>query len=433
MPRKMNMILGRTLGRTVLLRLFPILWMSASLGCVDFSEPTAGPDDFGTTDQSVDLATEDMSWDEGAEVDLGHALEEPPNHIFCNPGDSERLVPAVESTTEFFFPADLPNDREPPDEAELQPGGFNSNYLYYEDPAKMYSLQALWHPGEGGLKLRLGDKFGDIPRGDYLAVSVLVDHKPVEANYFRRRNGQLEFFGFSKYYIYYEREIVEWLDVHLGPELFPEKRAYDLVIAFFHPVNSRAEAVQLFRNTLYYGGFDIPSHPCFVPPPTEEPAFTEYEQAFIEEWSRVPESPMQEAIYVYKDGGEIVRREADTIIEVESDAVSVDLNAIFRYSKRESYVHRWVPMKIIALVDYEHVVKEWVWGMPLYESRLFGHDFFRRETFEVPLNPGPETTLWMLGIPHPWIPKYSPGGEVNEDISQLHWAHRSNRIILRRK
>ncbi len=400
--------------------------LSLGLGCVDHSNAFLGEDMAG--DIETDIHVPDLTLGDMSPADAAKEVDSP-DHIFCTEQD-KRWVESIKGP-EFFIP-NLPFAEPPPENAFFGISTAGSAYSY-EAPAYSHTTTGVWHEGTGGLKMRLGDHYAFGPRGDYQAVVVLVDHKPVEADYFRRRDGQLEYFGRSKFYKFHDPEVTEWVDVHLPPEVFPEHRTYDLVVVLFRNVNSRASGVELKRISLFYGGYDVPSHPCFVPPPTEEPAFTDYERAFIEEWENTDQFSVQEAIYVYKDGGEIVTREADTVIEVEADAVSVDLNAIFRYSMPETTVHRWNPMKIIALVDYEHIVEEWVWGMPFRESRLFGHDFFRRETFEVPLNPGPETTLWMLGIPHPWIPTFSPEGERNLDISHLYWAHRSNRIILRRK
>jgi len=302
-------------------------------------------------------------------------------------------------------------------------GGFSTNFIsVLGDEGTQHGLKGMWLPYGSDLHFRLGDHFPyEDPEivPEYLAATVLVDHKSVEADYeweWKGRDYEVQSFFMSV-----PHQTTQVLDVKIPASAFPEARSYDVVVLFFKPNAMVSQMVQMFRMTLYYGGFDVPEHPCF--PIAEKPELTPEEKAYEQ---RSDWLSHRNRISIFRDHpSESTKR--DSVFEVEEDATSVEMNMLFRGTSRENFVHEHVPMKIVTFVDYVAQDETMLIALP-QETREFVH----RDTIEIPLNPGPETVVWLVGIYNPWNPTVSWDNQINPDFPSLYWAYRSNRLIFRR-
>ncbi|QED27918.1 hypothetical protein FRD01_11855 [Microvenator marinus] len=405
------------------------------IGCVD---ATGGAD--SNSDLGLDLGTtEDMRLDFaldlnefGSDGDFETVEDVAPP--FCNSASDP--IAAAKSEQDFYLPSLNSETREISNQDWNLPwengaadisGGL---VAIVGDEGRQRGLRGAWVPYGEDLNFHLIDYYADsntevFPKPDpeilppYLAVSVLVDHKSVEAEYSWDWRGMD--YQSQSLFMKVPHESEQTVKVRIPASAFPEARAYDIVVFFFKPNALSSEMIQMFRMTLYYGGFDIPEHPCI--PLAEGVELSGAEKAYEERgdwyaWSN--------RISVYhEDPAESHERES--LIEVPANATSVSMNMLLRGTSRENFALEHVPMKIVTFVDYEVQDDPILIGLP-QEDRTFAH----RDQLEVDLNPGPETIVWVAGIYNPWIPAVSWNNIANPDIQGLYWAYRSNRLIFRR-
>lgn len=393
-------------------------------GCadsVDGSELDLGRIDMG---QSFDFGKDSLPDSEYGFVDSG--VEPPGPSPFC---DSVAVpIPAVYVDEPFAYPphGGFTRDVTSPDGLEDwldRLGGISTNFIsVLGDVGTEHGLKGMWLPFGSDLHFRLGDHFPYedpeiVPK--YLAVTVLVDHKSVEADYEWEWKGRD--YAVQSFFMSVPHQTTQVLDVKIPASAFPEARSYDVVVLFFKPNAMVSQMVQMFRMTLYYGGFDVPEHPCF--PLAEKPELTPQEKAYEQ---RSDWLSHRNRISIFKDHpSESTKR--DSVFEVEEDATSVEMNMLMRGTLVENFVHEHVPMKIVTFVDYVAQEEAMLIGLP-QDTREFVH----RDTIQIPLNPGPETVVWLIGIYNPWNPAVSWDNQINPDFPSLYWAYRSNRLIFRR-
>jgi len=391
-------------------------------GCVDVitvGEPDQGNDTLAPFDVGPDFPLN--------LVDLGSDLETPEEYTpppFCD--SSASPIPQVLVEEGFVYPAPGGNTRDVSnlDGISLSAGGYSSNLLaVLGDQGRQRGISGIWLPFGSELNFRLGDYYPyDNPPEvvpEYLAVSVLVDHQRVLAEY--KWNWKGRDYSVDSFFMSVPHQTTQFVAVKIPASAFPEARTYDVVVFFFKPNAGRSQLVQMFRMTLYYGGFDIPEQPCI--PIAEEPKLTPQEAAYQDLTATL--IPRDNISVYYNDPAESM--EKDSVIEIDMDATSVQMNVLLRGTRRENYLHDHVPMKIVTFVDYVAQDETILVGLP-QETRDFAH----REKVEIPLNPGPETIVWMVGIYNPWIPAVSWDNHINRDIQTLYWAYTSNRLIFRR-
>ncbi len=403
-----------------------IILVLLQTACVDVvnvdHRPDLGVTDLGRRDIGPDFQGDfqDLSIDTGP--------DEPVLPPFCDLISTP--IPAVHVDQDFVYPVAVGSTRDIAGPDFVQDwldglGGISTNLIVVlGDEGRQGSTLGIWLPFGSDLHFRLGDHYpyNNPPEivPEYLAVTVLVDHKKVLADYeweWKGRQNHLQSFFMSVPY-----ETPQLLDVKIPASAFPEARAYDVVVFFFKPNAMVSQMIQMFRMTLYYGGFDVPEHPCI--PIAEAPVLTPEEKAYEQ---RTDWLSLRNRISLFRNHP-AETTEKDSVLEVDKDATSVQLNVLFRGTGKENYVHEHVPMKIVTFIDYVAQDDSMLIGLP-QDTRNFVH----RDEVEIPLNPGPETIVWMVGVYNPWIPTVSWFASVNDDIQGTYWAYRSNRIILRRK
>jgi len=408
-----------------------LIWLSLAVvvllgGCVDIvgaKDQDVGP---GDSDVSFDVSP-DFSADSG---NVGNDLHSPEDLVlppFCDLMSSP--IPAVHVDQDFVYPAPVGFTRDIAGSDWTQDwldglGGISTNLiLVLGDEGRERVISGIWLPFGSALHFRLGDHFPHynppeiVP--EYMAVSVLVDHKKVMADYEWEWKGRD--YDTRSFFMSVPHQTTQLVDVKIPASAFPEARAYDVVVLFFKPNVMVTQIVQMFRMTLYYGGFDVPEHPCT--PIAEKPELTAEEEAYEQ---RTDWLTHRNRISLFREHP-AESTEKTSVLEVDKDATNVQLNVLFRGTTNENYEHEHVPMKIITFVDYVAQEDSILIGLPR-DTR----DFVHRDKVEILLNPGPETIVWMVGIYNPWIPAVSWDNRVNPDIPGLYWAYRSNRIILRR-
>jgi len=410
------------------MKLWAVMIMIGGIGCVDavtHDFPQQG--DLGMVDDGevVDLSP-DLIRDTNKDSDIAD-LDPHSGSPWCD-GDSRTLIRGIGSEHTFTYPPLGPYTRDisgPVWKVAWEHGfeEYSSNLVaVVGEEGVDRSMKGIWLPFGADLNFRLADYYPYkepeiVP--EYLAVTVLVDHQSVEATYewdWKGRNYEIRSFFMSV-----AHQTTQYLDVKIPSEVFPVARAYEIAVLFFKPNAIQTQLVQIYRMTLYYGSFDIPEHPC-VPLP-EAVELTEEEAAYEELTASI--YPRNEISIYHQDPAESTER--DSVIEVDKNATSVQMNVLLRGTKRENFVHEHVPMKIVTFVDYVAQEESILIGLP-QETRKFAH----RDKVEIRLNPGPETIVWMVGIYNPWIPPVSWDNRVNYDIQRLYWAYKSNRVIFRR-
>jgi hypothetical protein len=141
-----------------------------------------------------------------------------------------------------------------------------SNDLHPRSDGRNYDLYA--HPGDDvSFEFAMAQK-ADSLDDRKLFLSILVDYEPVEFE-FERWDPEREHVvdsGVSQGLVWEVDDEVSLVDVTIPASVFDETRMYEIETAVVF--NERPVGVgtsQFRRYALHYGGYSLPSHPCFEP------------------------------------------------------------------------------------------------------------------------------------------------------------------------
>lgn len=249
-----------------------------------------------TPDGGADLSGADVSIsDAGVDlVDEGDAI--PPRDLGSDSEPSDKLskslpremvacgAPRASQRVQRFerdLPFELPDLSDENVEGEnynfplgspfADPGAIGLKFNVSPPLQSVSGRGAFAEPGED-VKVQVGLKAGNLDYESVL-VAVLVDYQPVDAEFVRLAPDRSEVLDTEttsqKRYPIDDEYRGVLLDITIPADVFEEERMYDIAVmgSYNRPHDVFGTRVRDIRGvtTLFYGGFDIPEHPCFDP------------------------------------------------------------------------------------------------------------------------------------------------------------------------